>query len=186
MFKVIKEKVYFEDNVLRLYPVLGKAENRKLVTCIILAVYYGSPFAKFPENERWASAKKKVYGKSDFEIKNEKDFDACHELILSFQYDERRETIRNYSQKIHDLNTRLLSENNEKKIFDIDNAIEKLSARVVKMQSELDMEDEAVAIRGGGKLSFLEKWQERMRNSSKNKELQQQRIGTENISEQIP
>lgn len=185
MFKVLKEKVYFEDNVLRLYPVLGKAENRKLVTCILLAVYYGGPWAKFPENERWANAKKRVYKKSDFELQKEKDYEECLLLIESFQYDEKRQTIRNYLQKIHNLNDELIRENNPKKIGEIDTAIERLSKRVETMEREQDMIDEAVAIKGGGKLSFLEKWQERMRENAKKKEQQKYYEGVENITEQI-
>lgn len=186
MIKVIKDRVYFEEEILKLFPVLAKAENRKLVTCIALAVYYGGPWDRFPENERWANAKKQVYGKSDFDLQKDKSFDECKALILSFQFDQNRETIRNYWQKIHSLNEQLLSENNPKKIFEIDGAIEKLTNRAIKAQQEQDMQDEAVALKGGGKLSFLERWQDNMRNNAKNQKRIKEAQGVENLTEQLP
>lgn len=186
MIKVIKGRVYFEEEILKLFPILAKAENRKLVTCIALAVYYGGPWDRFPENERWANAKKQVYGKSDFDLQKDKSFDECKALILSFQFDQNRETIRNYWQKIHSLNEQLLNESNPKKIFDIDGAIEKLTNRAIKAQQEQDMQDEAMALKGGGKLSFLERWQDNMRTNAKNQKRIKEAQGSENLTEQLP
>lgn len=181
MYAVIKERVVFEPEILKLFPVLAKASNKKTVEFVILALYYGSPFARYPENERWILARKKVFGQKEIVKEELPDFDAIKHCIEGFQYDERRNTLRNYEEKIRMLNDRLYAETNQRELSAIDVSIERLEKRVKAMQLEITREEEAVMIKGGGVLSYLEEWQEKMRKKKERDQYIREHSGVEEL-----
>ncbi len=181
MFVLVKGKFYFDEEILKAFPVLAKKENRLTVEFVFFALYYGSPFARFPENERWQLARKKIFGKKDVVKEELPDFTEIRETISGLQYDEKRETLRSYTQKIANLNQRLIDESDPKKIAELDVAIERLSKRVRDMNEQIAKEDESLVIRGGGSLTYLEKWQDSMVEFEKKKQEAVRRQGTEMI-----
>lgn len=108
-------------------------------------------------------ARKKVFGQKEIVKEELPDFDAIKHCIEGFQYDERRNTLRNYEEKIRMLNDRLYAETNQRELSAIDVSIERLEKRVKAMQLEITREEEAVMIKGGGVLSESQEWQEKMR-----------------------
>jgi len=177
MFKLIKDTIYFEEEILKTFPVLADKKNRNTLLYVIFAVYYGSPFAGLPEKERWQMSKRKVFGKKEVETENLPGLKEIRYAIESIQFDIDRETLRIYIEKIGELNLKLQKESDEKNIANIDNAIERLSKRSKQMTENLRRKDEAVIIKGGGVLTYLENWQNNMVKKKEAEKRQQETTG---------
>ncbi len=153
-----KGKIYIDTEALQLCPVLKKASS-ELLEYAICAYAYSSPFSMFPPEEMIRKAKKRVYGKSDYEFKEPAFVQKIVDSIRSLQFDERRETINAYRNKVGILRNQLITEDNFKKINEIDAAIERLSNRIKNIQEEIDSSEDLIPIKGGGSTSYLERWQ---------------------------
>lgn len=160
MYRIFNAKVYFDEEVLSLFPGLSVLTDQQK-EMIVLAEGYSSPYYRFPTNERWQKAKRKVYGKDDVSTEG---LENAIEIIKSGNFDSKRETVRVFVDKIQQLQNKIISEENPKEISLIDVAIERLQKRIDKLQSEITASEQVqVSLKADGKLSFLENWQNNMK-----------------------
>ncbi len=184
LFKINKnEKVVVNPEALMLCNALKRLHKiparAKDILYIIYAFDYESPFHKFPEAERIKKAKLHIFGQDPGP-----DFDKDPILIEAIdeykglQFDVRYETMKNYEQKVMMLNAELLNETLARKIGDIDAAIAKLETRIVNIQDEIYKDEEAKrVIQGGGKMSFIEKWQENQKKFKESQRIKREASG---------
>lgn len=174
IFKIDKNnKTVLNPEIKKLCKSLQKLDEQRFLF-IVMCYDYDSIFHRFPEDERKRKAKLYALGASDADMKEDKLFRDCVEEYQSFQFDVRKETIRNYEQKIIQLNIALFAEQIARKIGEYDEAIERLTDRIEKLQQQIDSDEEAERIiKGDGKLSMIEKYQlnaKKFRDSQKQKE----------------
>lgn len=182
IFKIDRnEKRVLNPEIKKLCKHLQKLDEQRLYY-IIMCYDYDSPFHRFPEEERKRKAKIYAFGSSDTVFKEDKLFKDCVEEYLSFQFDVRKETIRNYEQKIIQLNVDLFTETIARKIKEYDETIERLTDRILKLQQQIDSDEETERIiKGGGKLSMIEKWQLNQKKFNESQRLKEQATGVELI-----
>lgn len=164
-----------DDEARKLCPELGKLTKREF-TFVVLYEDYGSPYSQMPTKERLRRAKRHVFGDADSEIDKDPLIVAAIELFRELQFDVDKETLRNYREKIVDYSVRVAETDDPKKIKELDSAIEVLGKRCEILEKRIsDNHREEIVLRGGGKLSFIEKWQNNQRNARKLKERELQR-----------
>lgn len=156
-----KGDAVLDEDAIKLCPEFS-ALNSKEILLLILSVDYFSPYAQIPEQDRLRRAKRHVYGKDDVTPESTKKFKEAIECYRGLQYDVRRETLRNYMEKINGINSALLDEQNFRKIPEYKQAITVLQESCKELQAEIDQMNvlEEQKIRGGGTLSMVEIWQE--------------------------
>ena len=176
LFRINKQgTIILHKDSIKLCPRLKKLDQEQLLFTI-LAYDYGSPYKQFPVEERVRKAKMHVYQTSDYKHKKEGLINDCIEDYMSLQYDIRRQTLESYREKIIQLNNSLLAEKNARKISEIDEAITKLTKRCDQIQREIDQDEELTTeIKGGGKISFIERWQKNQREYKQQQKLQTER-----------
>lgn len=164
LFRLDKQNcVLLDEDAYRLIPELRDLSVSALLF-ICLYVDYDSPFHQFPEEERLRRARRQVYGNDGEGVEKMDHIIKGIASYRSLQYDGRRETIIKYQSKIEYLGNQLLHTKEVREIKDLDTAIERLMDRCEKIQKVIDSEElgSSVQLKGGGKLSFLEKWQKNM------------------------
>lgn len=162
LFTVNKENsLILDSEAIKLCPGLKKISDEEILF-VVLAYDYKSPYHQFPEEERVRKAKRHVWGTIEGEQDQKDDVLEAIDLYRSLQYDVRRETIINYSKKIDHLNRLLANEESARNIKSLDETIDRLLQRIDTLQNEVDKADESVELKGGGKLSLIEKWQRNM------------------------
>lgn len=183
LFKIDrKNNLILNRDAVKLCPELKSLSDDELMF-VVLSQDYQAPSHQFPEEERIRRAKRQVYGETTESPENTPKIKKAIEFYRSLQYDSRRETIIKYQSKIESLGSMILSATTAKEISDIDNAIDKLMDRCKKIQNEIDS-DEATAnvqLKGGGQLSFLEKWQKNRVAFLEAEKQRIERIGIEHI-----
>lgn len=173
VFKVDKDfSIILNPDAVKLVPELTGITEKELLYVICVIDYEDGPFRKKPIDERKLLAKRKFFKGTSANIETEQvklAMDAYKDLV----FDIRRETIDKYKRRILLLQKESLADEIElKRLKDIDAAITFLSDRVEKLQHALDIEDQAgnIEIKGGRKLSQIEKWQ---RNQKAHREFKQ-------------
>jgi hypothetical protein len=166
VFKIDKDfKIILNPEAVKLVPELAGLSQKELLYVICVVDYDDGPFRKKPIDERRLLTKRKYFRdtKQDPETtKVRRAMDSYKELI----FDIRRETIDKYKRRILLLQKESLKDEIElKRLKDIDAAITFLTDRVNKIQHELDIEEqsEEITIKGGRKLSQIEKWQRKQK-----------------------
>jgi hypothetical protein len=162
-----KKGVFIYPQALKLTNKLKKMSAEQQM--FIMAAYdYNSPFHQHPEDERIRMAAS-TYLKGTKDPLAIKGMEAAIEEYCALQYDPKRETIRNYNNKIASLNKILIKSNIPKDIVELDKAIEMLLKRQRDLQSEIDKSLDVVEIKGQGSLSTVEMFQRRMEEYHKRK-----------------
>lgn len=160
IFKLdFRKRVILNRECTSLCPELRKITEKDLVA-IILAYDYHSPFHQFPLEERLRKAKRHVYGDDNINFEEKKIISKAIELYKSLQYDYKRELIETYRSKIFTLQGDLEDTIDNKELGLILDSITKLSVSIERMQKEIEKEDDYLEIKGGTKLSLLEKLQQ--------------------------
>lgn len=175
VFKIHKKNnVILYPDAYKICPELKNLSEKELLY-VCLCIDYDAPSHQFPEEERMRRAKRQVYGEIEESPEKTPKIKRAIEFYRSLQYDSRRETIIKYQSKIEQLGQQILNATTAKEISDIDVAIDKLMERCKKIQNEIDSDEATsnVQIKGGGKLSFIEKWQ---KNRSAYLEAEKQRL----------
>lgn len=181
LFKFDKKSLLLlEDDAYKLVPDLRDLSIPAL-TFLVLYCDYDSPFHQFPEEERLLKAKRQVYGDDGGDVEKLENMVRAIESYRGLQYDSRRETIIKYQKKIGVLGDQLLHTTDFKDIKVIDDAIDRLMDRCVKIQKDIDSDESIsnIQLKGGGKLSFLEKWQSNMVAFKASEKQRMERIGIE-------
>lgn len=164
-----------DDEARKLCPELGKLTQREF-TFVVLYEDYGSPYSQMPRNERLKRVKRHVFGDADSEIDKDPTIIAAISLYGELQFDVNKETLRNYREKIVDYSVRVAEASNPRDINDLDNAIERLIKRCEILEKTISENNKnEIILKGGGKLSFIEKWQKNQREAQKIKERELQR-----------
>jgi len=162
VFKVDKDfQIILNPEAVKLVPELVGISQKELLYVICVIDYDDGPFRKKPIDERRLLAKRKYFkdSKEDPETERVKRaMDAYKDLV----FDIRRETIDKYQRRIMLLQKESLKEEvSISRLKEIDQGITFLSGRIDSIQHELDIEEqtEDLKIKGGRKLSYIEKWQ---------------------------
>lgn len=142
-----------------LCPELRKITEKDLLAIILTYDYY-SPYHQFPLEERLRKAKRHVYGDDNVNFEKKKIISKAIELYKSLQYDYKRELIETYRSKIFVLQKSLEDTTDNKELGLMLDSISKLGTSIEKMQKEIEKEDDYLEIKGGTKLSLLEKLQQ--------------------------
>lgn len=160
IFKLdFRKRVVLNRECVKLCPELYKLPKDDLIV-IILAYDYHSPYHQFPLEERLRKALRHVYGEDSKNFFERKGIKKNVDLYRSLQYDYRRELIDTYRSKVFYLQNELEDTTDNKQIGLILDSITKLNSSIEKMQQEIEKTDDYLDIKGGTKLSLLEKLQQ--------------------------
>lgn len=163
VFKMDKDfSVILNPEAVKLIPELTGISNDELIYVICVVDYESSPFRKKPLEERKLLSRRKVW-------KSKEDYDpetpTVKLAMIAYKdlvFDIRRETLDEYKKKILLLHKESLrTETDFRRLKELDQAITFLQDRVTSIQHELDIEEQSynIDLKGGRKLSQLEKWQ---------------------------
>lgn len=153
------KRIVLNRECVKLCPGLYKLPQEDLIV-IILAYDYHSPYHQFPLEERLRKAIRHVYGESSKNFFERKGIIKNVELYRSLQYDYRRELVDTYRSKVYLLQKNLEDTTDNKDIGLILDSITKLHSSIERMQREIEKSDDYLDIKGGTKLSLLEKLQQ--------------------------
>lgn len=160
LFQLDKENsAILHPECAKLCPELKKLTKDELLF-VILAYDYKSPYHSFPEDERIRKAERQVWSNKDEKYSSSVRVKNAIGAYRSLQYDTRRETIRNYREKIVSLNKQLMEETSPTKIKTIADTIKLLESEAEKTQESVDKTELDYHLRGGGKKSLIEEMQE--------------------------
>lgn len=143
---------------IKLTVFLKKLKARDLMF-VHLAYDYNSILKQFPLREKIRRAKITAYGSPDHDVDSDKVIAGAIEEYRGLQYDSKREIVETIKNKIATFNALLLAENEPKKAREIAEAIEDFEERLTRTQREIDAEQRARVLKGGGQLTFVEEWQ---------------------------
>lgn len=173
VFKVDKDfEIILNPDAVRLVPELSALTQKEMLYVICVIDYTDGPFRMKPIDERKLLAERKYFRDFKGTIETPKvklAMDAYKGLV----FDVRLETIDKYKRRILLLQKDLLEDEVDlKRLKEIDGAITFLTDRVNTLQHELDTEEQAenLKLKGGRKLSMIEKWQ---RNQKKYREFKE-------------
>lgn len=186
LFKINKdERIVVNPDALMLCPELKKLQRKKEEKKILYIIYafdYESPYHRFPEAERIKKSIGSIFGGKPPDDLDSDEMKLCIQEYKSLQFDVRYETMKAYEEKIMKLNIELLSEAAPKRVSDIDTAIVTLENRIKKIQRDIYTDEEANrVIQGGGKMSFVEKWQENQKKFRDRERMQREASGVDLI-----
>jgi hypothetical protein len=140
---------------------------------VILATDYYSPLRQYPKKEKLQKAKRMVWGKDDkdkFFPEDDKKIAAAIEEYGELQYDQTRETIAAYQEKIEMLMVQLLQTNTAGSVSKIDADISTLQIRIKALQEDVERLEDNVKLKGkDDKLSLIEIWQRNQIKAKKDK-----------------
>lgn len=151
-----KNKLVFDSELLKLVPVFKKLKQDELLF-IAMAYDYDSPYKQFNEEERIKKAWKFTYGQ--LEIKDLSHLKEAVEEYKACQYDSKRDTIERYQKKIALFLQEMETETVPNKVSQIDAAIKALQFRIEEMQTAVKKEENALIVKGGKTISFIEQVQ---------------------------
>lgn len=154
-------KIVLNKDAVLLCPEFKDLTEDELLYTILFCDYRG-PYHQLPEEERQRRAKHHVWGDSKYKIDSVVIRSAI-DCYRGLQYDHNRELVIKYKGKIKLLSDAMLDETKAKTIKEIDDAIERLGDRIDKLQKQIDQSDDIEQLRGGGELTWIEKWQNNMR-----------------------
>ncbi len=162
VFKVDKDfTIILNPEAVRLVPELAEVTSDELLYVICVIDYDDGPFRKKPLDERKLLAKRKYFRDS----KEDPETDRVKRAMEAYKdlvFDIRRETIDRYLRRITILQRESLKDEvSISRLKEIDQGITFLTGRIDTIQHELDVEEqtEDIKLKGGRKLSKLEKWQ---------------------------
>jgi predicted metal-dependent phosphoesterase TrpH len=163
-----------DDEARKLCPELGKLSKREF-TFVVLVEDYGSPYHQMIRDERLKRAKRHVFSDADSEIDKDPLIVAAIEMYHDLQFDVDKEVLRNYREKIVEYSIMVAEAKSPRDIKELDSAIEALQKRCAILEKTISENNATeLRLRGGGKLSFIEKWQQNQRNAQKAMQRQQQ------------
>lgn len=160
LFKLTaKGDVVMNPEAVKLIPSLAELRPDQILF-IILAFDYEGPYHQFPEEERIRKAGRRAFEIDKFSLEEaDPKLKKAIDDYRSLQYDIRREMIISYQTKIAQQRIKLYDETNAKRIIEIDNLVTHLLKRIHELQDDINHSERMEEIKGGGQLSFIEKWQ---------------------------
>lgn len=158
LFRITKTGVLLDSDCKKLCKVLNKLSQKEF-HALILWLDYDSKFKMYPSVEMRRKACLEVFGDSKYNLELNPLMPAAIEEYNSLQYDIRRETIKVYQTKIATCQQDLLNEESTKKTLDLMGIIRGLTSEIKDIQRQIDSDESAVSIRGGGSISFIEQYQ---------------------------
>lgn len=158
-------KTILNPDAVRLTDQLSRISEEDLMYIILAYDYTQSPYRMKPEDERKNLARKKVYGTMDRIPEKSVIIKSAIEEYKSLIFDVRRETIDNYKEKIIRLQKQsLMKDIDTAKLKEVDIGIQFLMKRIVELESEIFIDEKFdFTVKGGKKISFVEKWQMNMK-----------------------
>lgn len=152
-------KVIVNPEAAKLVPELQSLDHDQLLYTILVVDYVDGPYRKKPLDERKLMAARRVYSKDS--IKETEKLINAMVAYKGLVFDIRRETSDALKKKIRQLHKQLMDPNvSDRQIVSIDKSISFLEKRVESIERDLDIEEkESIEIKGGRKLSMIEKWQ---------------------------
>ena len=153
-------EIILNPEAVKLVPELRSLDQQELEYVILVIDYVDGPYRKKPLDERKLMARKKVYGdnKKNTETKR---IQIAMDGYKSLVFDIRRETIDVYNNKIRIIQRETLSPDTTfTRIKEINNTVEYLQDRIIKMEHDLDIDEkDDIKLEGKKTLSYIEVWQ---------------------------
>ena len=170
MFELNTEgKAVLNKNCLQLIPKLRFLTDEEVLFTILALDYY-SPYAKFPDIERFRKAKIHAFGNRNVVPWEKQHIKEGMEAYESLQYDRRREIKKTYERKIEMLQNTLMYQTKDTLIVGTLKSIDALTLAIKNLEADIDQNNSAKnMISGKGNLSLIEEMQKN-RNSFKNLE----------------
>lgn len=163
LFRVNKDnQIIIHTQAIKLCPLLRKVSKEDLAY-IVMAYDYRSPFHQLPTEDRYRRASDRAYGTIDKVEEANTKLSRHIEEYMSLQYDERRETLRSYQDKLKLLRMHLQNETSSREMKNLDETIMRFMERCEEIQKIIDQDDNIQQLIGGGNATFLERWQKNMR-----------------------
>jgi predicted ribosome quality control (RQC) complex YloA/Tae2 family protein len=168
LFKLDKgRRVVLNKDAALLCPGLKDLTEEELLF-VILAYDYSSPYQQLQEEERVRRSRHHVWADSKY-ITDTPIIRTGVDCYRGLQYDHNRELVIRYKGKIKLLSDALLDATGAKLIKEIDEAIERLGDRIDKLQKQIDQSNDIEQLRGGGELTWIERWQRNLRDFKESK-----------------
>ena len=161
-----KDKCVLHPEALKLTRHIKKLSDEQFLY-VVLAYDYKSKFRLYPASDRRRLALREVWGESSTIPENDVKVEKAIEEYNILQFDFKRDLCDKYMEKIRLLQDQLILENDPAKINKIDGAIKTLEIRTVDIQREIDKDESTEELRAGAEASFIELWQQRMRDEKK-------------------
>lgn len=161
-----KNGILLHPEAIKLVPEFAKLDVKQ-VLFLVLSKDYTSPFHQFPEDDRIRKAKRRVYNSDTLMPEKVPLMVEAMRMYDVLQYDSKRNMLNIYEGKIENLSKKMAREEDETKLKRIDDAIQMLIKRIADLQRQVESNEEERVIKGGGEISFIEQWQENMRNEKK-------------------
>ena len=159
LFKVSKDlAVLLNPEAVKLCPDLAFLNDTQVKYLILVYDYVDSPYRKKPLDERKNIAFGKLYKETDHRPEELDYFLKAKDEYISLIYDERREQIEIYNNKIYRLQKKLEQEENTAEVTKISTAITTLRKEKETLERSLEVDEELIELKGGGTLSFIEQW----------------------------
>jgi len=150
-----KFDVILHEECYKVCPQLRSITKPELLY-IILVFDYKSPYHQFPEEERKRKAKHHVWSTKEVKNDGKDSVMTAIDLYMSLQYDPRREKIKTYRKKQDQIQRQFETEDSPHKIKSWMETIEMLEKNCKDIQLEIDLDEQEVDLKGGGKKSLLE------------------------------
>jgi len=180
-----RNKLVLHPDAIKLTTHLKKLSSDEVYYTILAYDYY-SKYHQYPLRDRKLRAEREIFGAEakNIEEGNKKLKDAIEEY-KSLQYDYRRELVNTYQEKIELNRAELISASSlaVKKLLD---ANRMLDAEINKLQHEIDKNEEALELQGGGRISFIEEWRENRKKYQRNKQLEKDVLRSQEVMNGVP
>ena len=167
LFKVSKDlTVLLNPEAVCLCPDLAFLNDDQIKYIVCVYDIIDSPYRKKPLEERKNIVFGKIFKPDDpvpEELENVKRGIIAYTSLI---YDERRENIQTYENKIFRLRKRLDEEDNLSEITKLSTTIAGLRKEKELLERSMEVEEELIELKGGGQLSFIEIWKRNMAQAS--------------------
>lgn len=141
----------------KICPELKKITKEELLYIIVVYDYH-SPHSQFDlEERRGIALNKYLKGKKNPETKIA--VQKAIEAYKSLQFDQKRETLSIYREKINSLTTDLIDAEDSARISDIIKSSESIRKQIDSIEKKIDDDEKMAEIKGGSTLSFIEQVQ---------------------------
>lgn len=166
----INGEIEFHKDAIALIPDLKNVSDKLLKFVILYEDYRFSPIKDFPERERYLLSKIKAGYEESEDLLSDPNVQKVISEFKGLVYDERRELKRIYQHRLDGLKVEIMKRDLlVKDIKEKKDLIEFFRKEIDAIDKELSMQgfdDDEVDVKGKRKLSYIERWQRRVKKFS--------------------
>ena len=172
IFRIDQENnTVMDEEALYLAPELSEISANELKYIILVEDYVKSILKRKPKDERKRVAGQMVFNNIDY--KPTKKVRKAMELYHSLVYETKRETVDILVTRINRINTELAKPDLAINTFNsLMKSFDMAQKKIDELNIEIDKDDqeEALKLKGGKKLSMIERWQRSQKNYERSRE----------------